>query len=312
MGQMFLVRSSPCPAPNLQSSPPLHAACSAVARRLPPPRPHLATHRMPSVRLPAVRAGVQPTAELRHLQRHGHAQHVLWIRALLPVPCSQPAVEPSPARCVRRGRPPPPASRLVYLAPHRMPSCSDSRQGGSAFNQPLSFDTSSVTSMYSMFHVRFSPCPAPNLPSSPLPNAVRAPPSPAALPPPGPHLAAHRMPSVRLPAVRFGVQPAAELRHVQRHEHGLHVRGAFLPVPCSQSAVKPSPERCAPRRRARHLPRPPWPAPCPALYALLSTRQNANSLSNANKLLIRCAWAGTSAFASAGYGSSWGPGTCPA
>merc|ERR1712194_339662 len=39
---------------------------------------------------------------------------------------------------------------------------------------------------------------------------------------------------------------------------------------------------------------------------------SANSLSNANKLLIRCAWAGTSAFAYAGYGSSWGPGTCPA
>jgi len=37
----------------------------------------------------------------------------------------------------------------------------------------------------------------------------------------------------------------------------------------------------------------------------------ANSLSAANKLLIRCAWADTSAFASAGYGSSWGPGTCP-
>merc|ERR1711935_884201 len=35
-----------------------------------------------------------------------------------------------------------------------------------------------------------------------------------------------------------------------------------------------------------------------------------HSLSDANKLLIRCAWAGTSAFASAGYGSSWGPGTC--
>ena len=34
------------------------------------------------------------------------------------------------------------------------------------------------------------------------------------------------------------------------------------------------------------------------------------SLSNANKLLIRCAWAGTSAFASAGYGSSWAPGSC--
>ena len=34
------------------------------------------------------------------------------------------------------------------------------------------------------------------------------------------------------------------------------------------------------------------------------------SLSDANKLLIRCAWAGTSAFASAGYGSNWGPGSC--
>ena len=36
----------------------------------------------------------------------------------------------------------------------------------------------------------------------------------------------------------------------------------------------------------------------------------ATSLSAANKLLIRCAWAGTSAFASTGYGSSWGPGSC--
>jgi len=37
---------------------------------------------------------------------------------------------------------------------------------------------------------------------------------------------------------------------------------------------------------------------------------NANALSAANKLRIRCAWAGTPAFASAGYGSSWGPGSC--
>ena len=36
----------------------------------------------------------------------------------------------------------------------------------------------------------------------------------------------------------------------------------------------------------------------------------ANSLSAANKLLIRCAWADTPAFASAGYGSSWAPGSC--
>jgi len=38
---------------------------------------------------------------------------------------------------------------------------------------------------------------------------------------------------------------------------------------------------------------------------------DANGLSVANKLLTRCYWAGTSAFASAGYGSSWAPGTCP-
>merc|ERR1711935_126198 len=41
---------------------------------------------------------------------------------------------------------------------------------------------------------------------------------------------------------------------------------------------------------------------------------SANSLSNANKLLIRCAWAGTDAFAAAGYNSQlpsgWAPGSC--
>jgi surface protein len=35
-------------------------------------------------------------------------------------------------------------------------------------------------------------------------------------------------------------------------------------------------------------------------------------LSDENKLLIRCAWAGNQAFAFAGYGSGWGSGTCPA
>eukprot|EP00964_Phaeocystis_antarctica_P105729 scaffold70722_cov63-Phaeocystis_antarctica.AAC.1 len=68
---------------------------------------------MSFVRLSAGCVGVQPAAELRHLQRHGHVVHVL--RALLPVPCSQSAVEPSPARRLHRSRPPPPASR--YPAP---------------------------------------------------------------------------------------------------------------------------------------------------------------------------------------------------
>jgi len=46
------------------------------------------------------------------------------------------------------------------------------------------------------------------------------------------------------------------------------------------------------------------------MYRMRDMFWRAYSLSNANKLLIRCAWAGTSAFASAGYGSSWGPGIC--
>ena len=54
-----------------------------------------------------------------------------------------------------------------------------------------------------------------------------------------------------------------------------------------------------------------------APHALLATRQAANSLSVANKLLIRCAWAGTPAFVddgwpSGGYGSKWAYlGSCP-
>ena len=35
-------------------------------------------------------------------------------------------------------------------------------------------------------------------------------------------------------------------------------------------------------------------------------------MSAANKKVIRCAWAGTAAFASAGYGLGWALGTCPA
>ena len=44
-------------------------------------------------------------------------------------------------------------SRLLALAPHRMPLLS-TRQLAWAFNQPLSFDTSKVTTMHAMFWVR--------------------------------------------------------------------------------------------------------------------------------------------------------------
>eukprot|EP00964_Phaeocystis_antarctica_P074626 scaffold45921_cov50-Phaeocystis_antarctica.AAC.1 len=38
MDALFRVRSSPCPAPSLQSRPLLHAACVAAASHLPPSR----------------------------------------------------------------------------------------------------------------------------------------------------------------------------------------------------------------------------------------------------------------------------------
>ena len=85
-------------------------------------------------------------------------------RALPPV-CSRALPR---TRCVRRAvacRLPPPSPQL---APHLTPSF-DSGQGASAFNQLLSFDTSSVTDMSLMFWVRSSPCPASNLWSEPSP-----------------------------------------------------------------------------------------------------------------------------------------------
>ena len=67
-----------------------------------------------------------------------------------------------------------------------------------AFNQPLSFDTSSVTDMRYMFYVRSSRALLPICRA--LPCTLRAPPLRAIyrLPP----LAPHRMPSVRLGSTR--------------------------------------------------------------------------------------------------------------
>ena len=120
---------------------PVRAASAAVAPHL-PPAPHLPRIVCPSFNS-AGSDGVQPASELRHVQRHGHGRHVR--RAL------QPSVGPSP--CTPLAPPsPPPASR----AASRPASCAllSTRQYARAFNQPLSFDTPKVTTMYSMFLVR--------------------------------------------------------------------------------------------------------------------------------------------------------------
>ena len=76
------------------------------------------------------------------------------------MPCPQSAVEPTPVYTLRAPRSPAVASRRAARPAPCMPCL---RQGTWAFNQPLSFDTSSVTAMNYMFYVRS--CPA--LPSPP-------------------------------------------------------------------------------------------------------------------------------------------------
>eukprot|EP00964_Phaeocystis_antarctica_P036688 scaffold20948_cov51-Phaeocystis_antarctica.AAC.4 len=87
----------------------------------------------------------------------------------------------------------------------------DSRQQAPFFNQPLSFDTSSVTTMYGMFAVRSTPVLPPICSRA---STARWTPSP---PSAGPHPRLAPYAPLRLTAVRVGVQPAAELRHLQRH-----------------------------------------------------------------------------------------------
>ena len=154
-----------------------------------------------------------------------------------------------------------------------------------AFNQPLSLNTSRVTTMFAMFSFASAfnqPLTLDTSSVTDMGSISRDVVRPAAEPR---HVQRHvHGPYVPL---RHGLQSVAELRHVQRHGHGRHVRGALgACVPCPPSLTYP----CA--SPGLHL----------APHALLSTRQGASSLPDANKLLIRCALAG-SAFASAGYAS---------
>ena len=158
---------------------------------------------------------------------------------------------------------------FLYRSPRITYALLPTRQQASSFNQPLSFDTSSVTTMYLMFYVRSAPCRASDLQSTGLRAActtvTRHPSAP-------PRLVPHRMPSFRLTAARVGVQPATELRHVQRHIHGLHVLRAFRSVTSQSAVLSSSPLRaaCTHRDRPRHCTLPhqrsePRPAPyiCP-------------------------------------------------
>jgi len=176
-----------------------------------PPASRLAHLLPPRIACPpfdsAVRVGLQPAAELRHLQRQGHELHVLC--ALRACPQALGRAIPVHAACV-----PPPHPRPSRLpartspSPHRMWPLPSTRQQASAFNQPLSFDTSSVNTMLRMFYVRSARALGPQLSLEsglfPVHASCRAAtihPRPSRLPartPPSPHC----MPSLRLGSPR--------------------------------------------------------------------------------------------------------------
>eukprot|EP00964_Phaeocystis_antarctica_P033174 scaffold18824_cov49-Phaeocystis_antarctica.AAC.2 len=208
-----------------------HVRAPSLPITRPAPRP--VTHALLSTA--AGRGGLQPAAELRHVPRHEHGRHV---RGALTRACParrtpQSRVLRVRAVCARRcpTRPSSPAFRPAHLASYRTPYFRP-RQAAVAFNQPVNFNTSRVTNMAGMFLVRSPRVLGPPSPPS-RGSSVSTPLAPAtalrALAPPPSGL--HTSPRIARPtfdsAGRGGLQPAAELRHLPRHEHERHVYGAL-------------------------------------------------------------------------------------
>ena len=72
-------------------------------------------------------------------------------------PCPAQNLQSSPLLCTLFGTSPAISLLPALTSPRTVCPPFDSRQNAMAFNQPLSFDTSSVTSMQQMFYVRFTP-----------------------------------------------------------------------------------------------------------------------------------------------------------
>ena len=189
-------------------------------------------------------------------------------RALPPIS----TVGSSPARCLRHRHPTP--SRFSARMLPTLHALLSTRQQASAFNQPLSFDTSKVSSMTLMFLVR----PTPALP----PISGRAPPLHAAgmhcvaciavarrppAPRPAPRPASYALVSNRQSATAFNQPLSFDTSEVTDMNAMFMVRStqALRPIytralPCTLLALQPT----------HHLPAS-RPAPRPASYALVST-----------------------------------------
>ena len=228
MRYMFGVRSARAPAPTFSRGPP--RACR-LRRRPPTPcmplGPHFTPHLMPYATIsrpkpPESFSRALPVVEepfsralpgVLLLTRQGETAfnqplsfntssvtNMLQMFKVRSARALGPSLQSDPP-CARRLRcPRPTPSRLSRAAPRPARRPISTRQGASAFNQPLSFDTSSVTDMLQMFYVRSARAQAPSLQS--VPSRVHA--SSVATPSrlPGLHLAPHRTPSFRLGRAR--------------------------------------------------------------------------------------------------------------
>eukprot|EP00964_Phaeocystis_antarctica_P085479 scaffold53990_cov51-Phaeocystis_antarctica.AAC.1 len=155
----------------------------------------------------------------------------------------------------------------------------------SAFNQPLTFDTSSVTTMYHMFF-RAS---AFNQPLSFDTTSVT------------------RMDYMFIHASAFNQPLTFDTSSVTNMGHMfIHASAFNQPLSFDTTSVTIM-DRMFLHASAFNQP---LTFDTSRVTNMDHMFTSATSLSNDNKLRIRCAWADTPALASAGYGSSWGPGTC--
>jgi hypothetical protein len=129
------------------------------------------------------------------------------------------------------------------------------------------WDTSNVTDMRFMFYVRSTRALGPQALSWAIPvHASCVPPPPYHHPGPSRLPARTSPPRIACPpldsAARVGLQPAAELRHLQRHDHARHVPGALSAralgplalsraTPVHASCVVPPPHTTPSRRPLR-------------------------------------------------------------
>ena len=183
----------------------MHATCAprSPPNALAPPGPHLFPHRMPASRLGrARRRSISRSASTRPRSQTWKTCSLCAPR----VPCPYGLDSGPPrARHLRRRHPMPSASRAAPLpASHARLS---TRQRVHKFNQPLSFDTSKVTTMSNMFAVRSARALAPCMPLAPVlsrhpVHMPLAPPPPNAPTPPGPYRFPHHMPAFRIGSPR--------------------------------------------------------------------------------------------------------------